>query len=203
MGSSLDLLPRTVFAIVMLCWIVFAAAFLLRKRPPSATEKKRESAATYGLALEAVGYAIVWTFRRPAFTSILPLPPTIDLVIGLITAGVAITSAWLVLSAVRTLGKQWAVAARLVEGHKLITNGVYGIVRNPIYAGMFGMMIATGLAASYWWALLPAIVVFWVGTLMRVRSEEKLLREAFGKEFEEYARRVPALLPLGTQRSRD
>jgi protein-S-isoprenylcysteine O-methyltransferase Ste14 len=68
---------------------------------------------------------------------------------------------------------------------------------------MFGMMIATGLAASYWWALLPAIVVFWVGTLMRVRSEEKLLREAFGKEFEEYTRCVPALLPFGTQRSGD
>jgi protein-S-isoprenylcysteine O-methyltransferase Ste14 len=37
--------------------------------------------------------------------------------------------------------------------------------------------------------------------MFRIRGEEKLLREAFGKEFEEYAMHVPALLPFGTQRS--
>jgi len=31
--------------------------------------------------------------------------------------------------------------------------------------------------------------------VIRVRSEEKLLRAAFGKEFEDYAERVPAALP--------
>jgi len=31
--------------------------------------------------------------------------------------------------------------------------------------------------------------------VIRVRSEEKLLRAAFGAEFEEYASRVPAVLP--------
>jgi len=29
-----------------------------------------------------------------------------------------------------------------------------------------------------------------------VRSEEKLLREAFGREFEEYAQKVPAVIPF-------
>ena len=40
-----------------------------------------------------------------------------------------------------------------------------------------------------------AVVLFAVGLVIRVRSEEKLLRAAFGKEFEEYAKRVPAVLP--------
>jgi protein-S-isoprenylcysteine O-methyltransferase Ste14 len=48
---------------------------------------------------------------------------------------------------------------------------------------------------EHWTALLIAIVVFVVGMVIRVRSEEKLLRAAFGKEFEEYARRVPAVIP--------
>ena len=97
------------------------------------------------------------------------------------------------MSAVRTLGKQWAIAARLVEGHKLITEGPYGWVRNPIYTGM--LLLATGLAVSRWIALPAAIALFGMGTVIRVRSEEKLLREAFGEEFEQYTRRVPAVLP--------
>jgi protein-S-isoprenylcysteine O-methyltransferase Ste14 len=60
---------------------------------------------------------------------------------------------------------------------------------------MFGMMVATGLAMQGFLQLPIAIVVFLIGTVIRVRSEEKLLRDAFPQEFEEYARRVPAMLP--------
>jgi protein-S-isoprenylcysteine O-methyltransferase Ste14 len=104
-------------------------------------------------------------------------------------------SVGLVAAAVRTLGKQWAVPARLVEGHKLITVGPYAYIRNPIYTGMLGMLIATGLAMEHWIATIAAIVIFAIGLLIRVRSEEKLLRAAFGQEFEDYARRVPAVVP--------
>jgi len=114
---------------------------------------------------------------------------------GVFTIGVAAASVWLVWAAVRHLGKQWAVAARLVENHKLITTGPYSYVRNPIYTGMLGMLIATGLAMEHWIALIVAVVLFAIGLVIRVRSEEKLLRAAFGEEFEEYARRVPAVLP--------
>jgi protein-S-isoprenylcysteine O-methyltransferase Ste14 len=99
------------------------------------------------------------------------------------------------MSAVRHLGKQWAVAARVVEDHRLITDGPYRIVRNPIYTGMFGMLIATGVTVSQWWALLPACALFWVGTLIRVRVEERLLKDTFGAEFDAYAARVPSLIP--------
>jgi len=40
-------------------------------------------------------------------------------------------------------------AMRVLEGHKLITLGPYNVVRNPIYTGMFGMLMATGLAISH------------------------------------------------------
>ena len=87
------------------------------------------------------------------------------------------------------------LAARLVEGHTLIQDGPYRFVRNPIYTGMFGMLLATGLAAGRWIPLLVGIVLFTAGTYIRIRSEERLLRQAFGSEFEDYVRKVPALIP--------
>jgi protein-S-isoprenylcysteine O-methyltransferase Ste14 len=96
---------------------------------------------------------------------------------------------------VQTLGKQWTYEARVIEGHELITQGPYALVRNPIYLGMFGLMVATGLAYTTWWALLVAVVIFLIGNRIRIRSEEKLLRETFGVQFDEYASRVPAFFP--------
>lgn len=63
------------------------------------------------------------------------------------------------------------------------------------YAAMLGMLRANCLAVSRPAALLPALVVYGIGAAVRIRSEEKLLRDTFGREFAAYARRVPAVFP--------
>jgi protein-S-isoprenylcysteine O-methyltransferase Ste14 len=60
---------------------------------------------------------------------------------------------------------------------------------------MFGAILATGLAFSRWWNFLVAVIVFLVGNRIRIQAEEKLLRESFGAQFDDYARRVPAFVP--------
>ena len=40
-----------------------------------------------------------------------------------------------------------------------------------------------------------ALFVYTLGTLIRVRAEEQLLRETFGPRFDDYARRVAAFVP--------
>jgi protein-S-isoprenylcysteine O-methyltransferase Ste14 len=107
-------------------------------------------------------------------------------------------SCWLSIRAVQTLDKQWTYAARVIKGHELhelITQGPYGVVRNPIYLGMFGLMFSTCLAYSHWWSALAAIVLFLIGNHIRIRTEEQLLSETFGDQFNEYARSVPAFIP--------
>jgi protein-S-isoprenylcysteine O-methyltransferase Ste14 len=42
----------------------------------------------------------------------------------------------------------------------------------------------------------PAIVLFVIGTEIRVRTEEKLLEERFGEEFREYKAQVRAYIPF-------
>jgi len=185
------------FYAVIVCWWVFGLTFWLRKRPPRAREAKRDWTSLIGLLLQAAGYFCVWSFplQQKHFSPVASGSPVVESTLAALTVAMAVASTWLVNAAARRLGKQWALAARLVEGHTLIQDGPYRFVRNPIYTGMFGMLLATGLAVRQWIPLLIAIVLFAVGTWIRIRIEERLLREAFGSEFEAYARKVPALIP--------
>ena len=188
--------PTLTFAVVMLSWFAFIIVFLVRHKPPSAPETKRERASIMGIVLQGVGFAFVWSIRRAWFGPIVPVSNSVEIALAILTMALGIASVWFVSAAIRTLGKQWSLGARLIEGHQLITAGPYRLVRNPIYTGMFGMLLATGLAVSHWVGLLIAIVVYGVGTVIRVRSEEKLLKGAFGAEFDSYAQRVPAVIPF-------
>jgi protein-S-isoprenylcysteine O-methyltransferase Ste14 len=182
---------------VVLCWLSFTALFVFRKQPPQQTEARRGRYFLIGIALQGIGIFLVWF--QPPHQPFLPPVAILSGVAGIsfsvVVFALAAGSVWLTAAAVRRLGKQWAYAVRLVQDHKLITDGPYAYVRNPIYTGMLGMLIATGLAMEHWMMLLPAIVVFMIGLMIRVRSEEKLLREAFGQEFDDYAKRVPAVIP--------
>lgn len=194
MTITFEFLPTLVFVIVMICWFAFAGIFFFRKQPPSPPDQKRAPGSLIGVALQAMSYGIAWGVHREAFTPIISTEP-VAIAAGILAICAAVGSVWLITTAVKTLGKEWSLTARLVEGHQLRTTGPYAYVRHPIYTGMLGMLVATGLAYSYWAGLLAALVIFFVGTIIRVRSEEQLLREAFGEQFDNYARRVPAMVP--------
>lgn len=185
------------FSVAILAWFFFAGAILRRKRQESTPASKRAPASWIGLLLQGIAFGIVWAVRRKPFAS-----PLIDgqfaanIALQTISILLSIWSAWLAISAIRELGKQWSIQARLIEGHRLVTTGVYGNVRHPIYTAILGMLIATGLAFSHWIAVIAAAIVFIIGTKIRTNSEEGLLREAFGDDFEKWKAKVPGLIPF-------
>ncbi len=188
---------KVAFYAVVACWWIFLLTFWLKKRPPQARETKRDWTSLIGMFLQGVAYFFVWSspVRQKNHLPVASRSQVLHWGLAVLTVAIAVASTWLVNAAVRRLGKQWALAARLVEGHTLIQDGPYSLVRNPIYTGMFGMLVATGLALAQWIPLLAGVALFAFGTWIRVQSEERLLRGAFGDEFEAYARKVPALIP--------
>ena len=179
-------------------WVAFGLvlfSFLRRRRAQAGAERGRAGASRIGLALQCLSYVVLLAFMRERFTHLGSPGRALDIAVALLTVALAVGSVWLMWSALGTLGAQWSLTARVLADHKLIVVGAYSLVRHPIYTGMLGMLLATGLAASRWGALLAGLIVFCVGTLIRVRSEERLLRAAFGAEYDDYARRVPAVLP--------
>lgn len=189
-----DSIGLTALILVLASWIIFGLLFVFRKRPPKPEEAKRASVAMWGILLQGCGFALVGSVHR-AYWWPFAASTIGEFALTAAAVGLALASDWLCLRAIQSLGKQWTYEARVIKGHELITSGPYAIVRNPIYLGMFGLMISTGLVFSTWWALLIAVSIFLIGNQIRIRAEEQLLRETFGSQFDDYTRRVPAFFP--------
>ena len=195
-AAPLATLPVVSRALVALGWIAFFSFFFAKKKPATPEHvEKRAPVSWVGIALQMVGFALVWMLQRPFPPADAPLG-AFEIGADVLAPLLSIASAWLGLSAVRTLGRQWSYSARLVEEHQLVTEGPYRIVRHPIYTAMFGKLLATSCAFGHWIGVPIAGGAFVIGTLIRIRAEERLLRGAFGATFDDYARRVPAFVPF-------
>jgi protein-S-isoprenylcysteine O-methyltransferase Ste14 len=177
-------------------WIAFGAIFIFRKKWARDKTRKSDPASIVGIFVQALSLFAVWITPRRHETSLPPLGFWFQFLSTIIVIVLVVVSLWTMASALRVLGKQWSLQARVLENHKLVREGPYRFVRHPIYTGMLGMILAAGIARSHWIGLLIALALFTIGTAIRVRSEEKLLREQFGAAFDDYKRSVPAVIPI-------
>src|SRR5512143_369751 len=139
-------------------WLVFGLVFLLHRRPRRARARARDRGAWLGLAIQGLAFGVVWAVRRPWPAPDAPVTAR-EVVPAAVAAVLMAASILFTGAAVRALGKQWSLAAQVVEAHELVTTGPYAWVRNPIYTGMGGMLLATGLAVTTWLPLAAALVV--------------------------------------------
>jgi protein-S-isoprenylcysteine O-methyltransferase Ste14 len=188
--------PSEIAAFVLAAgWVGYGVILALGKRGAARGDAKRDVKSSVGFLLQCAAYGICFLFPRTYFSPLFPMSRLNEGILSGFAVAFTIGSVWFCYAAARALGRQWALMARVIEGHELISQGPYAVVRNPIYLAMFGMLIGTGLVVSRWPALVGAAVVFAAGTAIRIRAEENLLREAFGAKFDDYARRVPAFVP--------
>ena len=108
-------------------------------------------------------------------------PSWLSLIAGVAVAGIGVSL-------------RAAAAGHVQKNTELTTTGPYAYTRNPLYLGSF--LIAAGFAIasrSLWVAFIAILLlagIYWPV----IRSEEEYLRTRFS-EFDEYAQRVPRLLP--------
>lgn len=189
--------PTEIAAFVMAAgWAGFGVILVVGKRGAARGAASRDLRSTFGFLLQCAAYAICLVFYRPYFSAIAPMSVPGETILAAISVALTLWAVWFCHAAARALGKQWALMARVIEGHELIRQGPYARVRHPIYLAMLVMLLAMGLAISHWQALVAAAALFWVGTTIRIHTEEQLLRANFGAQFEDYARAVPAFVPL-------
>lgn len=70
-------------------------------------------------------------------------------------------------------------ASRVVEiqdEQKVIDTGVYSVIRHPMYTAALTMFFASPIVLGSYFAAIP-MLIFLAGIIMRIRNEEKVLRE--------------------------
>jgi protein-S-isoprenylcysteine O-methyltransferase Ste14 len=93
------------------------------------------------------------------------------------------------------LGLNWSPSLEIREKHELITAGIYGVIRHPMYASQWLVAVAQPLLLQNWIAGLLNVLVFIPFYFLRVRAEEQLMMETFGDQYEVYRRKVGGVIP--------
>lgn len=85
--------------------------------------------------------------------------------------------------------------AHEIQSGKLVTTGIYSVTRHPIYTAFF--FIFSGiLTTAHNLFMLGFILFFYLYLVIFMQNtEEKWLAKKFGKEYLEYAKRTPRILP--------
>jgi protein-S-isoprenylcysteine O-methyltransferase Ste14 len=165
--------------------------YVRNRQPRDAARKSKRS--IKGILLQSAGFATVGF--GPIRVSI-PWSAPASLVataLVVILAGAAVT---LFIASSAAMGKNWSVVARTRADHQLIRTGPFAVVRHPIYLSLLLVLLSMAIAFGHWLNLMIALPLFAAGTVIRIREEEKLLRELFGEDHARYVREVPAFIPL-------
>lgn len=93
------------------------------------------------------------------------------------------------------MGNYWSLVARTRSDHQLVRTGPFRWVRHPIYLALLLFLGSTAIGTGHYLQLVVALPLYLAGTLIRIRTQEALLRTQFGDKHARYACEVPALIP--------
>lgn len=93
------------------------------------------------------------------------------------------------------LGKNWSLNPEIRDEHTLVVDGIYRFIRHPMYTayvliGIGFLLSSANLLVSFLF-ILPIAALSW----FRIGTEEKMMSERFGNEYQEYAKRTGRFLP--------
>ena len=164
----------------------------LAKHDPALLKRRTQAGISYE---KEPAQKIIMFFLFASFTALIVLPP-IDFRFGwsnmpwyvsVVGDGLVVIAFYFfyLVSKVNTYA---AANVRVEEGQKVISSGVYGLVRHPMYFAALWLLLGTPLALGSWWTLL-LVPVFIPILYFRISNEENvLLRDLRG--YAEYRNKV-------------
>lgn len=85
---------------------------------------------------------------------------------------------------------------RKIKENTLVTDGVYGIVRNPIYSAYYLVCLGVVLIENNYILFLVPILGYVYMTIILKNTEEKWLYTLYGEKYKEYCDKVNRCIPI-------
>ena len=124
---------------------------------------------------------------------LLPLPfavPEGDRIYWMIAGSLILIGLALFIAGIRNFSRAVTPVPTVAPTRALVTTGIHGWTRNPIYLGMFLVYVGIGIAVRSPWILiltLPLAITIRYGVVAR---EEAYLERRFGDAYRDYKARV-------------
>lgn len=175
----------------MALWITYWLVQANRQRgDPSEFDRKQRIAYLAGAAYIPV-LLVVPSWEYTHLNGPIPRDGPLALVgLVLFASGIIV-----LITAMRALGRLYTSYLGIQREHRLVTTGPYKYIRHPGYLGEILSMVSVGLSLSSIVGLVLGAVSLGL-VLVRIRSEEEMLIDNFGDEYQLYMKRTKRLIPF-------
>lgn len=203
-GAPADLLEwiRLVAAVVTASAAAVVAAavafnFFEAGRARRAPEYRQRSAVATGTM--AAFFVTLWALLRFGVGAVSVHRPLLSAFLGLLGALMVVAGAVVNVAGRAHLGGGWANQVTVYVDHRLVTDGVFGLVRHPLYGSLVWMALGAAIEFTNPIAALAVALVFVPMMVFRARQEERALEVRF-PEYAGYRQRVGMLFPRPRRR---
>jgi protein-S-isoprenylcysteine O-methyltransferase Ste14 len=186
-------IAKAVILAATLAMIVIRVPHGRRSRAVTVASSHRGAVESVLMALSGLGFLVplIWV-ASPAFSfAEYPLHAA-PLAAGLLCL---VAGLWLFYRSHADLGTNWSYTLEVREQHHLVTHGVYRRIRHPMYTALLIYSLGQALVLPNWVAGPSYLITFVTLFAFRVRAEEKMMLEHFGKEYAAYIPRTKRLIP--------
>lgn len=101
---------------------------------------------------------------------------------------------FVIMNIARDLFKKHSTSFMYDKSSHMITDGIFSKTRNPMYIGMFLMVLGIGICFTNLFSIITSLLFLFLVNFISIPFEEKMMYDTFGQEFLDYKKDVPRWL---------
>ncbi len=185
---------------VVLIWVIFALYWLFSWIYEKATRKEKpveKSTSHFSFWVIRIIFSVIVVFLVSRGELGLLTNTIVPYYLAVSIAGTVLLACGIgfAIWARINLSTNWSNVIVLKKGQTLTKTGPYSIVRHPIYTGLLFGAMGTFLAVGSLLTIILAVGII-LFVLNRIRIEEKLMLEKFGKQYIQYQKETKKIIPF-------